>query len=219
MTGPLAGLTIVDLSGLSGSAYIGYISHVTSDGSTVVGQGGGTWRWTIGNDPVLITPHQSGGSYVNAYGINPDASVVVGTGNSSGGLEAFRWTAEGGTESLGFLPGGPGYSIANAVSADGNVIVGRSISANGTEGYIWTEAEGMVVTENFFANDISLDGCLLIGSGILADNISEAAVWSEETGMISVFDFLTGQGIDLTDWTLSSLAAISDDGTALIGPG
>jgi hypothetical protein len=37
--------------------------------------------------------------------------------------------------------------------------------------------------------------------------------------MRSVYDVLTGLGIDLTGWTLESCSGISDDGLTLVGNG
>ena len=41
-----------------------------------------------------------------ANAVSGDGSVVVGTGSSASGSQAFRWTAGGGMVGLGFLPGG-----------------------------------------------------------------------------------------------------------------
>jgi uncharacterized membrane protein len=194
------------------------ITHSTNDGATVVGRGSGTWVWTPGNDPVNIPP-QAGGSYANVSAINSDATAIVGSGNGgpAGGSSygAFLWTTAGGTQSLGLFPGDI-PTFASGVSNDGSIVVGSSVTGAGWQ---WTEAGGMIVMENFTPSGISLDGSLIVGKGLLGDSSTGAAVWSEELGTVSIYDLLTGQGIDLTDWTLSSVSAISDDGTALIGSG
>lgn len=98
---------------------------------------------------------QGGNFSSRANDISADGSVVVGSGTSDSGREAFRWTwmdinsngqidpAETlGSHSefgLGDLPGGTFYSSATAVSADGSVIVGSSNSAQGTEAFGWTD--------------------------------------------------------------------------------
>ena len=64
-----------------------------------------------------------------AAGVSADGSVVVGTGRSDLGDEAFRWTRAGGLQRLGALEAGPDgliHSSATGVSADGNVVVGYS---------------------------------------------------------------------------------------------
>ncbi|MCA2550875.1 MAG: PEP-CTERM sorting domain-containing protein, partial [Microcystis sp. M53BS1] len=74
----------------------------------------------------------------SALGVSGDGSVVVGSGNSANGLEAFRWTQAGGIVGLGDLPGGTFQGSALGVSGDGSVVVGYSYSANGLEAFRWT---------------------------------------------------------------------------------
>lgn len=59
-----------------------------------------------------------------ATAVSPDGSVIVGHSESASGIEAFRWTSNGGMVGLGDLPGGEFYSSATGVSADGSVISG-----------------------------------------------------------------------------------------------
>jgi probable HAF family extracellular repeat protein len=67
-----------------------------------------------------------GGSESEAFGVSADGSVVVGWAyNAAGQTRAFRWTASGGMQDLGTLPGGS-LSVAYGVSADGSVVVGRA---------------------------------------------------------------------------------------------
>jgi probable HAF family extracellular repeat protein len=69
-----------------------------------------------------------GGTFLSssAYAVSADGTTVVGTSQSSNGLEAFRWTARSGMIGLGDLPGGGFRSVAYGVSADGSVIVGQA---------------------------------------------------------------------------------------------
>ncbi len=61
-----------------------------------------------------------------AQAVSADGSVVVGTGASAFGTEAFRWTADDGMVGLGDLPGGGFFSAASGMSADGSTVVGNS---------------------------------------------------------------------------------------------
>jgi probable HAF family extracellular repeat protein len=70
-----------------------------------------------------------------ASAISPDGLVVVGWSSSENGVEAFRWTLEGGMEGLGDLPGGEFSSRARDVSAEGLVVVGGGGSERGEEGF------------------------------------------------------------------------------------
>jgi hypothetical protein len=78
-----------------------------------------------------------------AFATTPDGGVIVGCSESAAGLEAFRWTAEGGMVALGDLPGGAFRSMALAVSADGNTILCAATTAAGEEYAVWTPGEGM----------------------------------------------------------------------------
>ncbi len=62
------------------------------------------------------------------YGISADGLVVIGTSRLNGHGTTFRWTADGGKEDLGLLPGAI-LSIPTAVSADGGVIMGWGYDA------------------------------------------------------------------------------------------
>jgi hypothetical protein len=63
-------------------------------------------------------------------GVSGDGAVAVGVSGGYGG-QAFRWTAAGGMQGLGDLPGGAFSSGAGGVSGDGSVIVGTGASAAG----------------------------------------------------------------------------------------
>jgi probable extracellular repeat, HAF family len=82
-----------------------------------------------------------GGGSSEAWGVSADGSVVVGWAlNAAGRSRAFRWTASGGMQDLGTLPG---YDRSEAwdVSADGAVVVGRARNAAGQwRAFRWTAA-------------------------------------------------------------------------------
>ena len=59
-----------------------------------------------------------------AYGVSGDGSVIVGYGSSASGLEAFRWTSDGGMVGLRrLMPGGADFEsyAFHDVSGDGSV--------------------------------------------------------------------------------------------------
>jgi uncharacterized membrane protein len=116
-----------------------HATDVSADGSIVVGVGYANgvdkaFRWTADTGMVPINSRiwPQYGTY--AYGISADGSVIVGA--DAGG--AFRWTEQGGMESVADLLAAAHVDIsgwilaeARAVSADGNVIVGWGYSPNG----------------------------------------------------------------------------------------
>lgn len=83
------------------------------------------------------------------WGVSGDGSVAFGSSIiSSGGWEAFRWTAGAGIQSVGDLPGGHVGGYAFDSSYDGSVIVGRSFTNNSSgqpveRAYVWTQEAGM----------------------------------------------------------------------------
>jgi len=119
-----------------------------------------------------------GGAKSRAYGVSSDGRVVVGEAeNAAGQRRAFRWTAGGGMEDLGTLPGYDA-SYAYGVSADGRVVVGAAANAAGRgRAFRWTAAGGMEDLNITYASllipgsyleqayAISPDGRYIVGQG------------------------------------------------------
>lgn len=206
-------------------AFLSLTQAVSGDGSVIVGNSAGSsgeaWKWTA-EDGLVGLGYLAGGSSSLVRSVSIDGTTIVGYGmNSASNTEAFRWTESGGMEGLGFLSGGTA-SYARAVSADGSVIVGGAgLVGTGEEAvFRWTEAGGMQNLGSLSGSGtttalgISADGSLILGT---SDNI--AFFWTEETGMISLAEYLLGKGVDLTDWQLRAAQAISADGSTIIGSG
>src|SRR5262245_66419606 len=105
-----------------------------------------------------------GGVFDSApYGISTDGSIVIGCSNSVEGVQAFRWTQQGGMVGLGF-------SQALATSADGSTVVGFRLIAGGTEPVRWTQHDGLQGLSNISgcvcgdAAGVSADGSVIVGS-------------------------------------------------------
>lgn len=149
----------------------------------------------------------------SAYGVSADGSVIVGTQNGT----AVRWTADGGTVSLGALPGSSGFDIANATSADGSVVVGRSRN----QAFRWTATGGMVGLGTLggpdpesSANDVSDDGTVIVGTSLSRppnELIQEAFRW---TGGV-----MTGLGDLAGGESQSQGSGVSADGSVTVGVG
>jgi len=153
-------------------------------------------------------PFRSTGNDVSA-----DGSVVIGTGNSAAGLEAFRWTAATGVVGLGDLPGGSFQSGPSRVSADGSVIVGTGSTAAGFKAFRWTAATGMVGLGDppgFFSTGagVSSDGSVIVGWTTAVTQ--EAFRWTAATGMVGLGDLPGG--------VVQSIANnVSADGSVVVG--
>jgi len=236
---------MVGLGDLPGGAFGSCAYGVSSDGSVVVGtsvseSGDEAFRWVDSNGNGLVDPDEKldyhpdfglgdlpGGDFDScAYGVSSNGSVVVGTGVSESGGEAFRWTQAGGMVGLDDLPGGGFYSHARAVSADGSVVVGVSISESGWEAFRWTQAGGMVGLGDLPGGDfwsdakgVSADGSIVVGT-TGGPGSGEAFYWTEAGGMVNLRDLLVDTySLDLTGWSLGSAADVSDNGRTIVGTG
>lgn len=134
---------------------------VSADGTVVAGWQDATdgFRqaavWHNGVQTVITTP---GGDAVGEAGVlSGDGVWVAGNGTGSTGNQAWRWSADGGLETLGTL-GLSGFNIrgaATGTNSDGSVIVGfeRGLGLpTGGEGFYWTEATGMISLDDYFAS-------------------------------------------------------------------
>jgi probable HAF family extracellular repeat protein len=108
---------MVGLGDLPGGAFNSGANAVSADGSTIVGFGNVGSLGLVGDfdaaywsddglDPIL------GG--LEAFGVSANGQVIVGRTDENV-QTAFRWAAENGLVSLGFLPGGTSSSYAYGV--------------------------------------------------------------------------------------------------------
>ncbi|MDB4368751.1 PEP-CTERM sorting domain-containing protein, partial [bacterium] len=186
------------------------------------------YRWTDGIMTELGSLTGSDGFSI-ATGISNDGLINVGFSSSSNGVyEAYRWD-DGVMTGLGDLPGGEFFSTANGISDDGTVIVGYShVSGQNSSGYEAFRWEDGLMTGlgdlsggSFFsqAYDTSEDGSVVVGYSI-TDVGSEAFVWTETEGMLSLRNILSAQGSDLSYWQkLDRALSISADGNTIVGYG
>lgn len=199
---------------------------ISADGSVIVG----FYKPTPSIE--FVAYQYSGGTLTNitngfAGATSADGMVVVGSTDQ----QAFRWTAAEGVTELGFLPGGTDRSSSNGISANGQVIVGESLSTNSPtfgEAFRWTSASGMEGLGDLpggdfasSARDTTADGSIIVGSARTAAG-GAPFMWDETNGMRSLVDVMTdefGLGDAIAGWDVSSVTAISDDGTVIVGFG
>ncbi|MBN8596125.1 MAG: hypothetical protein J0L78_00460 [Planctomycetes bacterium] len=153
----------------------------------------------------------------NGYGYPPQPSINID--------QAARWTPEGETQGIGFLPGG-NASFAVGISADGAVVVGRA-NVEDSPGqfqhrpFRWSAQSGMVAipmlpgSSNFGeASDASANGGIIVG-----ESNGKAFIWDAQHGTRDLQQLLISNGHDLTGWTLLRANAVSDDGNVVAGIG
>ena len=188
--------------------------------------------------PLGQLPGSSSGS--RAIRISPDGQVIIGTGISPQGTQAFRWTPDGDMVGLGDLPGGAFRSVAIGMSINGSVIVGWSASANGEkEAFRWREGIGMEGLGdlpggefNSVAAAVSANGAIVVGWGATSDAGVEAFRWSLSDGLHSLGDLaggivnsralgISGNGSLIVGWGNSGVseAFAWSTGTGMVGLG
>jgi probable HAF family extracellular repeat protein len=150
-----------------------------------------------------------GGCCSEAWGVSADGSVVVGYAiNAAGEYRAFRWTASGGMQDLGTLPG-YNRSYAYDVSADGAVVVGWAENAAGQPcAFRWTASGGMEDLNTIYASlltpgsrlewatAISPDGRYIVGRGYnAATGRREAFLLDTGRSPCTLYGDVNGDGI------------------------
>lgn len=175
-----------------------------------------------GSGPLVDLGVLPGTTRSYARGISGDGSVVVGACefSQSTGLfgQAFRWTAQGGMQGLGYTRPGGTMSRAHAISRDGSTIVGYSQSdgfGGPVEGFVWREGAGIQALPNVpgwtgwtQASAVSADGSVIVGQADAPTGGVHAVRW-------------TAAGIQdlgvVPGYTNSLALSVSGDGTVIGG--
>jgi uncharacterized membrane protein len=228
--------------GLFDAAY-GSAWGLSDDGQTLVGL---YWRpgqpdgvahacaWSLGTGVVDLG---SGGGNSRANDANADGSVIVGWDEdpSFGTWWPTVWV-DGVRKTLTQTVG---FAEAVAVTPDGTMIVGSSweeptqpwyptaAAAWRWDGESWVEEilGALPGTTAPFglaqAYDVTADGSMVVGYNRRSGPTDATGfIWTAETGIIDVVDFLTDNGVTLDpDFDIRSLQAISDDGSVMVGSG
>lgn len=157
------------------------------------------------------------GSCSEATAVSADGSVVVGTGCTTHGVRAFRWTASQGIAEIP-APDGMVETWATGVSADGAYVSGYGRAGDsppyGYAGFRYHISGVMnviaVTGSDVIAKGISGDGSMIVGTSWSTDADNEAFFWTEDDGLTRLSG-LAGQA------GRTNAEAISDDGLVIVG--
>lgn len=175
-----------------------YLTGMSADGSTFVGYrqtATSGFSWTRAGGYVDVPSLLFNGSN-QPMAVNADGTVIVGIGDEqlpSGAVVhrvAYRWTANGGVQSLRRPADTVRSSSPTSVSADGSVVVGFTSGGSRLfEAFRWTAGTGMVdlgTLEGALgwsqALGVSSDGKVVVGFGTGGG----AFRWTQQTGMTAL---------------------------------
>jgi probable HAF family extracellular repeat protein len=235
------------LGDIAGGATNSTARGISADGNIIVGFGSSAastalcgicqeaFKWTADTGIVGLGDLPGGNLDSRAYAISGNGGVIVGAGTSAVGVAPTTWD-DTGIHNLGYLPQG-GFAAqgwCNAVNYDGSVIVGVSSSVNGaTEAFRWSASGGGTMIGlgdlpggpfQSQAWAVSDDGQIVVGQatvegGLLGAGQSVAFIWDAAHGIRDLKQVLTGAGLNLSNWLLTSARAISADGRVIAGIG
>lgn len=161
------------------------------------------------------------GSRSLSFDMSSNGAIIVGSaknGAINDRNEAYIWENDV-MQPLGILAGGT-ESSAYALSQDGQVVVGWADNSLGVNMPVrWQnsiiQSLGSLGDGNSYANDVSHDGSVIVGS---SDGV--AFIWDQLNGIQNLNDVLVSDyQLDLTGWTLTSVVGITPDGTTMVGRG
>jgi len=137
-----------------------------------------------------------------ALGINADGSAVVGYCSPTSGIRAVRWTASGGLQNLGVVPGGL-RSLGFAISGDGATVTGMSVISGGGRVFQWTAGSGMFDLGSLPGQNVSYGFAISADGQIIAGGTSSGG---------------DGHALRWTDGIMEDLGTLPGDaGAALYG--
>jgi probable HAF family extracellular repeat protein len=250
----VTGATFAGLGSLSSANFASWAYGVSGDGSVIVGSSYSApqqlqaFRWSAASGMAAIPYLATNAGTVRwsqAEAVSADGSVVIGESRSvpsGNGVEAFRWTAPGGSVGLGDLPGGAFQSYAFAMTPDGATIVGRATidgptgpfgGGSAPRAFIWDSIHGMRDLQQVLidggasladwslqeARGISADGRTISGTGLNPQQETEA--WVATLGAAPCYancDGSTGSPIlNVADFTCFFQRFSTGDGYANCG--
>jgi hypothetical protein len=172
---------------------------------------GGTYTPVLNNSECESAPFDLPNIEGTVRFISPDGLIALGVETRNNAIQRwFRY--DRGTDAVTFLPGLQAYSVIG-MSADGTSV----FATNATSTVRFANMQISPIVDGFIAKGVSADGKTLVGA---TTGCSQAAIWTDGTGIVKLRDLLASSGIDeLLDWNLSDATAVSADGRTLAGTG
>ena len=212
--------------GSLGGAYPSYARDISGDGSTVIGTAydsankGRAFVWTKGQSGLTNIDTLFDSS--SATLVNADGSVVAGNGYmAQWQSRGFRWTEAGGMVDIGDLGGGA--TDLYGMSRDGNVLVGSSHDGTTYKAFRYEAAAGQMTNLGTLGGNKSqalatnADGSVVVGTADNADNDRQAFRWTEESGMLTIEQWLSDNGVTSISFSPQIASHVSDDGNVVAG--
>jgi probable HAF family extracellular repeat protein len=214
---------------------------INGDGSIIVGlawvqpTGAHAVRWDAQNGMVDLGSLQNKSSRANA--ISADGNTIAGWDeNPRQDGNHYYWRGAIWWQGLERLMNPYGWiGQAEALNDSGSIVVGRGHPMNTLHAYRFTAWDGAVEDlgaiprgrgpnereqeDRSIAAAVSDDGNVVVGqSGWMPP--TDAFIWTPETKMLKLSDYLAGKGVSGFDrWILVSAVAVSPDGRIISGTG
>ncbi len=139
---------------------------ISDDGTTVVGQSNGPFRWTLSTGRLGLGPPPAGFQLGAATGVSGDGTTLVGWMTDGTNSRIWRWSASTGAQQVGGLTF---LGIDPRISSDAQVILGES----GVTGFPiparWTAATGAVPIPALSGLPTGRTGSAIIAGALSAD--------------------------------------------------
>jgi uncharacterized membrane protein len=188
--------TFTGLGDLPHYDFESYATDVSADGSIVVGNSNGPYRWTRESGMIALPAMLS-----EARAITADGSKIIGSGYRGVDLDGPSEVITSWTEATGVVDLYVDYFwryqfFASDVSADGQVVVGTNGSFDTPSAFQWfpTGLLNLGSTLDWgvesYAPAVSADGSVVVvstgGSAARPENQPRSYVWTEATGLIDL---------------------------------
>ncbi len=162
-------------SSAPGSGPAGQGLGISGDGSVVVGTfAGRAFHWSQDTGSSSLGTLSTTTPYSGARAVSSDGTHVYGQTNDPRGAVGYVWTASGGMESMGRMPGPySGATSPNAANGDGSVVVGSAevVGTPSRIAVIWSDGRLSALPsppgEIIYSDAYDISGRFIAGSALL----------------------------------------------------